>query len=115
MTVARSTKTTCDDRCRKQLTRKGSEAFPLPKVSTTVQLGEGGQVLPIAEAQKLLQFNIHQARGRAVRAIMAGEDKTEHSDRAESLLRMLEKVDRAAELKELRENAPALFLWEVSQ
>ncbi|WP_413441201.1 hypothetical protein [Synechococcus sp. MIT S1220] len=40
MTVARVTKTTLSDRCRKQWIREGAEAFPLPETPTHVQIGK---------------------------------------------------------------------------
>ena len=40
MTVARVTKTTLSDRCRKQWIREGAEAFPLPETPTHIQIGK---------------------------------------------------------------------------
>ena len=115
MTVARTTKTTCSDRCRKQLTRKGPKAFPLPEATTTVQLGKDGEVYPIAEAQKLLRFNVEKALSRRIAAVMNGDDVTEHKQRGEALQQMLEQVDNLVELSKLRESAPAIYKWQMSQ
>lgn len=109
MTVSRITKTTCSDRCRKQWIRKGSEAFPLPETPTHVQLGNGQ--ITVKEAAIRLNGRVldHQFS-----LICAGQE-SEADELLPKLKAEAKRFSRLAELVKLREEAPAIFLWELSQ
>lgn len=109
MTVARVTKTTCSDRCRKQWIRKGAEAFPLPETPTHVQLGDG----QITVAEAALRLN-DRLLNHQFSLICAGQ-KTEADELLPKLKAEAKRFSRLAELVKLRAEAPAIFLWELSQ
>ena len=109
MTVARVTKTTCSDRCRKQWIRKGADAFPLPETPTHVQLGDGQ--ISVEEAAIRLNGCVldHQHS-----LILSGQ-KSEADELLPKLKAEAKRFSRFAELAKLRDEAPAIFLWEMSQ
>lgn len=112
ITVARGTRTTCSERCRKQWLRKGAEAFPLPPAPSTYLVGQ--VELPLEQAHETL---FRQLEGRLLansrQAVSTGqwpEDPT-----GDQLRQALDQVIHLRTLPRLREEAPAVFLWEVSQ
>lgn len=112
ITVARGTRTTCSERCRKQWLRKGAEAFPLPPAPSTYLVGQ--VELPLEQAHEKL---FRQLEGRLLansrQAVSTGQWP---EDPAEDQLRQaLDRVIHLRTLPRLREEAPAVFLWEVSQ
>jgi hypothetical protein len=110
MLVARITKTTCSDRCRKQWIRKGAEAFPLPTTPTHCQVSDT-ETMPLEEvAQKLWGKYIERSMSLA----MSGQDRNA-DERLPQLKAEAEKFERLALLAELREKSPAIYLWELSQ
>lgn len=118
ITVARITKTTCSDRCRKQWIRKGAEAFPLPETPQAVLIGE--QELPLARAlQRLQQASFNRSRALSDKtteySFSAFEAACKADDQYQQLKAAIAQVSRLLELQRLRETAPAIFLWELSQ
>lgn len=111
MTVARVTRTTCSDRCRKQWIRKGAEAFPLPETPAAVKIGD--QEMPLAEAHS----KIASAKSNhALELVYAGRGKELDTDsKLQQLRAALAQVERLMELQRLREEAPAIFLAELME
>jgi len=117
MTVARVTKTTCSDRCRKQWIRKGAEAFPLPETATSCKMPDG-TVVPVAEVAPKLWSRYINERMLVATAKLGGtapEDLQAAEERAALLKSEAERFERLAHLADLREKAPAIFLWELPQ
>ena len=110
MTVARVTKTTCSDRCRKQWIRKGADAFPLPEVILNARMPDG-TVIPIGEAAERVT---EQALSYEHSLILKGQDRDD-DQRLAQLKGQAKQLRRMAELAKLKEEAPAILLWELSQ
>lgn len=109
MTVARVTKTTCSDRCRKQWIRKGADAFPLPETPTEAR--DGDQVIPISEAASQM-WDRHQ---NLLIQIAMDNDLAGAKELLPKLKAEADRLQRYADLAKLRDEAPAIFLWEMSQ
>lgn len=109
MTVARGSRRTCSDRCRKQLLRH-PDRYQLPTTPEQVKIGE--QSMPLAEAKNRLD----SAHGNRVYAlVMSGQGEQLNSDPSlQSLKKAQEQVARMIQLQKLREEAPAVFLAEIS-
>ena len=108
MTVARGSKVTCSDRCRKQWLRKGEEAFPLPEAPTEVRIG-AVDPLPLAVAHE-------RVFDRLMRHTMTREIKWGEPDPVgDDMRRILDQIIHLRSLAALRESAPAVFLLEMSQ
>jgi 5-methylcytosine-specific restriction endonuclease McrA len=108
MTVARISKVTCSDRCRKQWIRNGEQAFPLPEAPTEVRIG-AVDPLPLAVAHE-------RVFDRLMRHTMTREIKWGEPDPvADDMRRILDQIIHLRSLAALRESAPAVFLFEMSQ
>jgi hypothetical protein len=108
MTVARGTKTTCSERCRKQWLRKGEEAFPLPEAPTEVKIGTMDP-MPLDQAHtRLFDRLMHHTMTRPIKL---GEPDPVGDD----IRRILDLVIHLKTFAQLREEAPAVFLYELSQ
>lgn len=119
MTVARVTRTTCSDRCRKQWLRKGEDAFPLPGTPDTYLVGQ--VELPLKQALSRLS-SARQDRAIAVSrslsplaSYMEAERARKGDEKLQALVAAMAEVNRLIELQQLKEEAPAIYLSEVSQ
>jgi hypothetical protein len=106
MTVARCTKTTCSDRCRKQWIRKGPTSFPLPAIPETVLVGQ--EELPLQQALEKL---VAQRHDRTSALIRAGQDWRNDPIRS-ALTDGIEEVEALQELHRMKSEEPAVFLYE---
>ena len=113
MKVSRGTKTTCSDRCRKQWIRKGDEAFPLPETTDKVLFKEGAEPMPLADALELIRSKHRSVAYANITARFTGAEKQEAVEA--DLKRILAQLERWDVLLKLRTEAPAVFLWELSQ
>lgn len=110
ITVARTTRRTCSDRCRKQLLRN-PERYELPPATTTVMIDDA--VLSLDQA--LARLADHAIKAAMLRSHPAAAMIGQPSEVERLIEADRQAVQRLKDLARLREEAPAVFLAEVSQ